>query len=66
MSRLYQGEYECPQCGMGSKDLKPEALAKVTRNFGSTVRLFCQICDRVFLVNLGNQLHAPEGGWVRE
>ena len=33
---LYVGAYHCPQCGMGSHNLKPEALAIVSQKFGAS------------------------------
>lgn len=45
----YRGEYECPRCGCGSKDLKLEALAIEIRRMGNTVKLACDICGFRFL-----------------
>lgn len=47
--KLYQGEYECPSCGQGSKDLIPTALAEVLRAFGGSTMLKCQICGARFM-----------------
>lgn len=47
----YADDSECPRCGCGSKDLKPEALPVVYREFGKSVELVCQICGRHWLQN---------------
>lgn len=46
---IYHGFSECQRCGMGSKNLKPEALPRVAAKFGTTVMLACQICGRLWL-----------------
>lgn len=47
--RRYAHEYECPRCGQGSKDLKPEYLAVIVLEFGLSACLRCDICGKQFL-----------------
>jgi len=49
----YQKECECPQCGCGPKDLKPEALPIIVRQFGNNTELRCDICGNFWIVKEG-------------
>jgi hypothetical protein len=48
--RRYRGECECPQCGCGSKGLKPEALPLIMHSFGLSHWLKCDICKHEWIL----------------
>lgn len=48
-------DYECPQCGCGSKDLKPEAQAEIIRHMGNSAVVKCAVCNRVFMLTVDRE-----------
>ncbi len=50
---IWQGKYECEQCGQGDENLVDTARPEVLREMGRSALLKCCICGHEFMVKTG-------------